>query len=197
MYVSLESSFFCFQKPIQMHVISSSWSDLWFHRLRSVTFTFESKSITQLQRVYIINKILDVSPRLSHLVVAWDDFRYCSRTNMNVKHAHLVLHVHYDDPNPHIDISRLFLLVPGVCCLETSGGHIWLNQNLVKFVLKIIDTFQQLAELTLNKGGIYPFKPEINLAIEQAILTAGNKRLLDSNTYQIIFPKGDKLRIWL
>jgi hypothetical protein len=85
----------------------------------------------------------------------------------NVKHVHLVINVHYDDPNPHIDISHLFLLVPIICCLETSHGHIVSNQNLVKFVWKIINTFQQLAKLTLNKEGIHPFKLKINLTIEQ------------------------------
>jgi hypothetical protein len=172
-------------------------SDLWFSRLRSVTFTFEPVSTTQSQRVYIIDKILHISHRLSHLVVPWNDLRCCSRPNTNVKHVQLELGHHYDNPNKHIRVSRLFQLVPGISCLETSGGNIAFNENLVKFVLKIINTFHQLAELTLNKEAYISIKPEIQLAIRQAIFDASSTRVLTSNTCQIIFPKRNRLRIWL
>ncbi len=172
-------------------------SDLWFSRLRSVIFTFEPVSTTQSQRVYIIDKILHISPRLSHLVVPWNDLRYCSRPNTNVKHVQLELDYHHNNPNKHIHIRRLFKLLPRISCFETSGGNIAFNENLVEFVLKIINTFDQLVELTLNKEAYIPVEPEIQLAVQQAIFAASSERLLTSDTCQIIFPKRNRLRIWL
>ncbi len=180
-----------------MEEIISSWSNRWFSRLRSVTFTFERTSITQSQRVYIIDQILSVSPRLSHLVVACEDLRHCSRSNTNVKHVQLVLHSHCYQPNRYIRPCRLFRLLPGICCLETSDCSIKFNRNLIKFVLKIVNIFHQLVELTLNKEGYISIKPETQWAILEAIYAADSKRLLTSNTCQIIFPKRNKLRMWL
>lgn len=180
-----------------MNEIISLRSDLWFSRLRSVTFTFEAVSTTQPQRVYIIDTILHRSPRLSHLVVPWDDLRYCSHPNTNVKHIQLELNYHYNKPNKLIHVNRLFRLVPGIYCFETSGGNIAFNENLVEFVLKIINRFHQLVELTLNKEDYSPIKSEIQLEIRQAIFAANSKRLLNSDTCQIIFPKRNRLRIWL
>ncbi|CAF2817847.1 unnamed protein product [Rotaria sp. Silwood2] len=153
-----------------MNVVSSSWSNLWFGRLSSVTFAFNDKSIPQSQRVYIIDQILGVSPRLTYLTVEWNYLRYCLHPNKNVKKLELILNVHYIDPNPDIHVNHLFQLLPGICCFVTSGG---------------------------NLEGYCSIKPEIQLELEQAIITSGNKRLLDSNTYQIIFPKRNKLTIWL
>jgi hypothetical protein len=197
MYVLFELSFFCFQTPTQMNETLSSWFDLRLSRLRSVTFTFDPISVVRSQRVYIIDQILDASPRLSHLVVAWNDLRHCSRPNTNVKHIQLELDHHCDMPNKHIHISRLFQLLPRVSYFETSGGNIAFNENLVKFVLKIINTFDQLVELTLNKESYCPVKPETQLTIQQAIFAANSERPLTSNTCQIIFPQRNKLRIWL
>jgi hypothetical protein len=198
MMVSFELSFLCiFQTSISMQEIISSWSNRCFSRLRSVTFNFELNSITQSQRVYIIDQILSVSPRLSHLVVACEDLRNCSRSNTNVKHVQLVLHSHCYKPNKYIRPRRLFQLLPGICCLETSDRSIEFNKNLVKFVLKIVNTFHQLVELTLNKEGSISVKPETKWAILEAIFAADSNRLLTSNTCQIIFPKRNKLRMWL
>jgi hypothetical protein len=180
-----------------MNVTNPLLSDLCFHRLHSVIFSFEYKSMKRSQRVYIIDQILKVSPRLSHLVVEWNDFRSCSCRNTNVRYVHLKLKTNCDDPNAHININHLFQLLPGICIFKTSDRHIAFNQSLVNFVLRIIDTFHQLVQLTLNKEGYVPVKPEKQLEIKQAILDAGNTRLLDSNTYQITFPKGNRLTIWL
>ncbi|CAF3475682.1 unnamed protein product [Rotaria socialis] len=194
---TLHLHYYKMKTSIKLNVTNSLWSDLYFHRLRSVTFTFEYKSMKRSRRVYIIDHILNVSPGLSNLVVDWNDFRSCSCPNTNVRYVHFILKSNYDDPNAHIDVNHLFQLLPGICCFETSDRHIAFNQSLVDFVLKIINTFHRLVELTLNKEGWLPVKPEKQLAIKQAILAADNKRLFDSNTYQIIFPIGDKLTIWL
>ncbi|CAF4014703.1 unnamed protein product [Rotaria magnacalcarata] len=194
---TLHLHYYKMKTPFKLNVTNSLRSDLYFHRLRSVTFTFEYKSMKRSQRVYIIDHILNVSSGLSNLVVDWNDFRSCSCPNPNVRYVHFILKSNYDDPNAQIDVNHLFQLLPGICCFETSDRHIAFNQSLVNFVLKIINTFHQLVELTLNKEGWLPVKPEKQLAIKQAILAADNKRLFDSNTYQIIFPKGDKLTIWL
>ncbi|CAF3958637.1 unnamed protein product [Rotaria magnacalcarata] len=194
---TLHLHYYKMKTPIKLNVTNSLWSDIYFHRLRSVTFTFEYKSMKRSRRVYIIDHILNVSPGLSNLVVDWNDFRSCSCPNTNVRYVHFILKSNYDDPNAHIDVNHLFQLLPGICCFETSDRHIAFNQSLVDFVLKIINTFHRLVELTLNKEGWLPVKPEKQLAIKQAILATDNKRLFDSNTYQIIFPKGDKITIWL
>ena len=188
---------FVFQTFIQSNEFSSSWSHLRFPWLRCVIFAFAHGVIVQSERVYIIDQILHVSPRLSHLTVEWNDLRSCSQSNTNVKHLHLRLYKRYNDPNQYIDISHIFQLLPNICCLETSQGDVRFNENLTRFVVKIVDTFDQLVQLTLNKGGFLRFEPEINVTIEQAILNTGNKRLLNSNTCQIIFPCRNELRIWL
>lgn len=188
---------FVFQTFIQSNESNSSWSHLRFPWLRSVIFNFAPDVIVRSERVYIIDQILHVSPRLSHLTVEWNDLRSCSQSNTHVKHLRLQLYKSCNDPNQYIDINHLFQLLPSICCLETSQGDIAFNENLMRFIVKIVDTFDQLVQLTLNKGGYLRFQPEINVTIEQAIFNTGNKRLLNSNTCQIIFPRRNELRIWL
>jgi hypothetical protein len=186
-----------FQASVVIDLSSPSWCNLWFSRLRSMTFNFEPESLTRLQRVFIVERILAVSPRLSHLVVAWDDLRHCSQVYPKLKHLHLVLYRRFVDPNKYVHVGRLVRLVPGLCCLETSRGETEVDQNLVTFVLNIIDTFHQLVKLTINEDGLYPPKPEAKLSVEQAILASGNKRLLDSTTFQIVFFRRNTLKLWL
>lgn len=151
----------------------------------------------QSERVSIIDQILHVSPRLSHITVEWNDLRYCSRTNTSVKHLRLELYKKYDDPNLYIDINHLFQLLPSIRRLETSNGRIALNENLLKFIVKIVDTFHQLVQLIVNKEGLLPIQPETEIIIKQAIFNTGNKRLLNSDTCQITFARKNELRIWL
>ncbi|CAF3855020.1 unnamed protein product [Rotaria sordida] len=182
---------------IQTNESNSSWPHLWFPWLRSVIFAFAHDSIVRSERVYIIDHILHISPRLSHLTVEWNDLHSCSQSNTNVKHVHLRLYKRYSDPNPYIDINHLFQLLPNICCLETSDGNIALNQNLIRFIVKIVDTFHQLVQLTINKRGLLPLQPETEVTITKAIFNTGNKRLMNSNICQIIFPIRNELRIWL
>ena len=85
----------------------------------------------------IVQQILDASPNLSHLVVAWKDFHNCSQTYSNLKHVHLLLDRLYPEPKEYVNAHRLSQLAPHLCRLETSGANI-INENLVEFVLKII-----------------------------------------------------------
>jgi hypothetical protein len=63
--------------------------------------------------------------------------------------------------------------------------------------VKIVDTFDQLVQLTINKGGFLPLQPETRVTIEEAIFNTGNKQLRNSDICQIAFPRRNELRIWL
>jgi hypothetical protein len=172
---------------------------LWLHRLRSVKFNIQSESIERSQRVAIVTQILDSSPTLSHVVVAWKDFRHCSKTYSNLKHVHLVLDRLYPDfeLKQHFNVRRLAQLAPNLCFLETSNENIMFNENLVKFVLKIIRRFNQLVYLILNRNSCYKSKEEKRKIFKDNLIAAGHGRLLDYNNIQIDFPRQDELCIWL
>jgi len=188
---------FVFQAFPQKNDSISVWSHLCFSSLRSVIFAFDNDVIIRSERVYIIEQILHLSPRLSHLTVEWNDLRLCSQSNRNVKHLRLQLYKRCEDPNLCIDINYLFQLLPRLSCLETCGSNIALNDNLIRFILKIVETFDQLVQLMINRPGYIPIQPEIAKIIEQAIFNTGHKRLLNSKTCQITFPRRNELRIWL
>jgi hypothetical protein len=164
-----------------------------------MTFDFESESelIKRSQRVSIIKQILDTSPNLSHLVVAWKDFRKCSRTYSNLRHVHLLLDRLYPEPKQHVNVHRLAQLAPHLCYLETSDAYITFNENLVKFVLKIICRFHYLVNLTLNKDSLYRSEEKKKIMFKESLIAAGHGRLFDRNNIQIEFPRYDRLCIWL
>ena len=195
--LKLLSFLYVFQIPISTEKIIASWSNRWFSRLRSVTFTFERTSVTQSQRTYIIDQILSISPRLSHLAVTSEYLCHCSHSNPNVKHVELLQASVCSNPYEYIDPCLLFKLLPGIRCLETTKRSMEFNENLVTFIVEIVNTFQQLVELTLNKDGEVLVKPEVQQAILRGIFTAETKRLLTSNTCQIIFPKNNTITMWL
>ncbi len=174
----------------------SHWG-LWLHHLRSVTFNIKSGSIERSQRVAIVKQILDASPNLTHLVVAWKDFRHCSQTYSNLKHVHLILDRLYPEPKQHFNVHRLTQLAPHLCSLETSHATIMFNENLVEFVLKIIHRFDQLVYLILNKDSLYRSKEEEKIIFKDKLIAAGHGRLFDCNNIQINFPRRDELCIWL
>jgi hypothetical protein len=164
--------------------------------LRPMTFDFTSETIERSQRVAIVKQVLDISPNLSHLVVAWDDLRRCSQTYSNLKHIHLLLERLYPEPKQHVNVRRLNQLAPHICCLETSGASIMFNQNLVQFVLKIICRFQQLVNLTLNKDSLYRSEENKKVMFKESLIVAGSGRLFDGDNIHIEFPIYDKLCIW-
>jgi hypothetical protein len=162
-----------------------------------MTFNFEPDSIKRSQRTTIVQKILDTSPNLSHLEVAWKDFRECSQTYSNLKDVHLLLDRLYPEPKQHVNIRRLTQLAPHLCRLEMSGANMTLNKNLLKFVLKIIRRFHQLVYLTLNKNSLYNLKEEKKMMFKEALIAAGDGRLFDCNNIQIKYYRSDAVYIWL
>ncbi|CAF0993440.1 unnamed protein product [Rotaria sordida] len=171
--------------------------DLLFSHLRSMTFEFKSESIERSHRVAIVKQILDASPNLSHLKIHWKDFRHCSQTYSNLKHVHFVLDRLFPEPKQHINVRQLTQLVPHLYSLETSDANIIYDENLVKFVLKIIHRFHQLVYLRLNKDGLYPVKEEKKIMFKERLIAAGHNRLFDCNNIQIEFPGYNGLCIWL
>ncbi|CAF1301281.1 unnamed protein product [Adineta steineri] len=158
---------------------------------------YEMKVIKRSERAYIIDQILYMSPRLSQLTVEWEDLSLCSRSNTNVKHLRLRLNKNCKDPDVYVNINYLVQLLPSICCLETSHGYLSFNENLVKFIVKIVDTIDRLVQLVINKNGLLRLDPKVEVSIEQAIFNTGNKRLLNSKMCQISFPHFNELRIWL
>lgn len=110
---------------------------------------------------------------------------------------HLILDRIYPEPKQHFDVRRLTQLAPHLCSLETSGANIMLDENLVKFVLKIIRQFDQLVYLTLNKNGLYKSKENKKVIFKETLIAAGHNRLFDCNNIQIQFYTHDALYIWL
>ncbi|CAF3626498.1 unnamed protein product [Rotaria sordida] len=158
---------------------------------------YDHKSIERSHRVAIVKQILDASPNLSHLKIHWKDFRHCSQTYSNLKHVHFVLDRLFPEPKQHINVRQLTQLVPHLYSLETSDANIIYDENLVKFVLKIIHRFHQLVYLRLNKDGLYPVKEEKKIMFKERLIAAGHNRLFDCNNIQIEFPGYNGLCIWL
>ena len=168
-----------------------------FPRLRSVIFHFEPDSRHESARFHLVDQILHSSPRLERLTVEWSDLRCCSRSNVNVKYLCLKLYEHSSDPNLLVDIDLISQLLPNLRSLETICGHLAFNENLITFIVKLVDTFDQLVELIINSNGIRVIESDTQLMMERAIFNTGHRRLLDSRVCQIKFPKRDEIEIWL
>ncbi|CAF4297237.1 unnamed protein product, partial [Adineta steineri] len=133
-----------------MSECKSHWN-LSLSHLQSVTFNIQSDSIQQCERIAMIEQILDASPNLSSLVIAWRDFQHCSQKYLNLKHLHLLLNGRFKNPKNYFDIHRLNELVPHLYTLETSDSVMMLNEKLIEFILNISHQFNQLVYLVLNK----------------------------------------------
>lgn len=162
-----------------------------------MTFNFELESIIKSERVTIVKQILDASPNLSHLVVAWKDFCDYSQTYLNLRHVHLILERLYSEPRQYFNVDRLAQLAPYLRSLETSGAIFKLNENLVEFIWKIIHRFDQLVYLLVNKNCFYRSKHENKIIFKERLIAAGRDQLFDCNNIQINFPRDDELCIWL
>ena len=176
--------------------ITTNYSFVLRH-LRSLTFGFELYSYKSVQRVFLLKQILDTSPNLSHLVVPWTDFRLCTRAYSNLKYIHLILRRLHPEPKQHVNVHRLSQLAPNLCRLATSHANIMFNENLVKFVLKIIRRFPKLVYLTLNKDSLYPSKEEKKIIFKERLMTDAHGHLFKDSNIQIkLFPLCDEIRIW-
>ena len=144
------------------------------------------------QRITLITGILDALPNLSHLVVAWKDFRHCSRRYTNVRHLHLIINRRYDNPKSYFNIHRLTQLTPHLNSLKTSYAIIMLNENLVEFILNIIRQFNQLIYLILNKNSNYRTKDQKKLIFINKLIEVNHDEI-----FRFKFYANDELRIWL
>ncbi|CAF0904086.1 unnamed protein product [Adineta ricciae] len=127
------------------------WNLLLSH-IRSVIFKIDTNSIPQYQRTFMVEQILDASPNLSSLQVAWTDFCHCSRKYPNLKHVHILLSGVPIKREPYFDTDRLNELVPHLSVLETGDALLMLNGHLIEFILSIGHRFDQLVYLTVNKN---------------------------------------------
>ncbi|CAF3697866.1 unnamed protein product [Rotaria sordida] len=170
---------------------------LLFNHLRSMIFQFKTERIKETERIYIVKQILDSSPNLSHIEIAWNDFRHCSQKYSNLQHVHLLLDRLCRQAKEPFNIDRLNELAPNLCCLEISGAYLMFNENLVQFIFKIIHRFGQLVYLTLNKDDLYKSKDDKKILFKKRLIEIDNGRLFHSNDIQIVFPQLDKLYIWI
>ncbi|CAF1357040.1 unnamed protein product [Adineta ricciae] len=188
---------FSFDKIKTLFTMDKFCPEQCFPRLRSVIFHFEPDFRHESARFHLVDQILHSSPRLEHLAVKWSDLRCCSRSNVNVKYLCLKLYEHSSDPNRLVDIGLISQLLPNLHSLETSYGHFAFNENLITFIVRLVDTFDQLVELIINSHGIRVIESDTRLMMERAIFNTGHRRLLDSRVCQIKFPKRDEIKIWL
>lgn len=168
-----------------------------FPRLRSVVFHFEPEFRVKSARFHLVDQILHSSPCLEHLTVEWSDLRCCSQSNVNVKYLCLELYKDSCDPNLLVDIDLISQLLPNLRSLETMRGHFAFNENLIKFIVRLVDAFDQLVELIVNSDGIQGIEYDTLLMMERAILNTGHQRLLDSSVCQVEFPNRDRVVVWL
>ena len=162
-----------------------------------MVFNFESQSIASWQRVLIVQQILQASPNLSDLTVAWSDFVHCSQTYVRLKRVHLLLNRKCSEAKEHVNIDRLIELVPNLRQLETSCGYIILNDGLIEFILNIIHRLSRLMILELNKRSASRCKRPQKLAFQLSLKQAIDKHLPGYNNTRIQFSVSDWLCIWL
>jgi hypothetical protein len=172
---------------------NSHWN-LSLNHIQSITFNIELHSINKYQRITLITEILDALPNLSHLVVAWKDFRHCSRKYTNLRRLHLIIDGQYNNPNPEcfLNLRRLTQLTPYLNCLETSDAIMMLNENLVEFILNIIRQFDQLIHLILNKNINYRTKDQKKLLFINKLNETTHDQI-----FHFQFRRYDELRIWV
>jgi len=149
------------------------------------------------QRITMIERILDASPKLAFLAVSWKDFRHCSRKYLNLRHVHLMLNGVYNNPNRYFDIHRLNELAPHLYSLETSDAVMMLNKYLIKFILNINHRFDQLVHLVLNKNCLYRSKDEKKIIFIDKLIAATHDQIFHGNNIHFQFRRYDELRIWL
>ncbi|CAF0811305.1 unnamed protein product [Adineta ricciae] len=98
---------------------------------------------TQIKRPYFKWMSNDIGC-LTQLTTTFeeDDLCLCSRSNTSVKHLRLLLSRNDRDPNAFINIDHLFQLLPSIRCFETTGRYITFNENLMNFIVKIVETLE-------------------------------------------------------
>ncbi|CAF4039957.1 unnamed protein product [Adineta steineri] len=178
-----------------MSKCDSHWN-LSLNHIRSITFNIRSDSIHQCERVAMIEQILGASPNLSSLVIAWRDFRHCSRKYFNLKYVHLLLSGKYKNPKHYFDIRRLNELVPHLYTLETSDSVMMLNKNLIEFILNISHQFNQLVHLVLNKNCLNGSRDKKELKFRDRLIAASHDQIFHGYNMRFRFYGYDELRFW-
>jgi hypothetical protein len=144
----------------------------------------------------MVERILDASPNISSLVIAWRDFRHCSRKYLNLKHVHLLLNGSHENPKHYFDIHRLNEIVPHLYLLETSDAIMKQNENLVEFILNISHQLDQLVYLVLNKNSRYRSKNEQKVIFRDKLIAAIHDQIFHGCNIHFQFHVNDELRIW-
>ncbi|CAF0724874.1 unnamed protein product [Adineta steineri] len=178
-----------------MSKYDSHWN-LSLNHLQSVTFNIQSDSIQQCERIAMIEQILDASPNLSSLVIAWRDFQHCSQKYLNLKHLHLLLNGRFKNPKNYFDIHRLNELVPHLYTLETSDSIMMLNEKLIEFILNISHQFNQLVYLVLNKKCLNRSSSKKKLEFTDKLIAASHDQIFHGYNMHFQFYGYDELRIW-
>jgi hypothetical protein len=170
--------------------------DLSLNYLRSLTFNIKSNSLEECQRIAMVERILDALRNLSSLVVAWKDFHHCSRKYLNLKHVHLLLDGHYNNPKRYFDIDRLHELVPHLHILETSNAAMMLNKDLVEIIVNINHQFDQFVHLILNKHSRYRTKREQKVKFKDNLIAAIHDQKFHCSNIHFEFRICDELCVW-
>ncbi|CAF0741225.1 unnamed protein product [Adineta steineri] len=178
-----------------MSECKSHWN-LSLNHIRSITFNIQSDSIQQCERIAMIEQILDASPNLSSLVIAWRDFQHCSQKYLNLKHLHLLLNGRFKNPKNYFDIHRLNELVPHLYTLETSDSVMMLNEKLIEFILNISHQFNQLVYLVLNKKCLNRSSSKKKLEFSDKLIAASHDQIFHGYNMHFQFYGYDELRIW-
>ena len=145
----------------------------------------------------IAARVLDASPRVTHLTMEWCDLPDQSRVYANLTELHLILERSTNEDRKPFDVDRLAQLVPGLRRLETSAANLIRDQRLLDFIWEIIPRFPQLVHLVINKGSQYPSKPAKKDLFLQLFTTASENRGYNCNTIHLRFCYHDEINICL
>lgn len=101
------------------------------------------------------------------------------------------------EPKQHVNVRRLTQLAPRLCSLVTSSALITYDENLLKFLLKIIRNFNQLIHLAINKDVPYHAKQNRKIMFREKLLATGHGRVFDSTNIRVKCGFYEDLDIWL
>jgi hypothetical protein len=97
-----------------------------------------------------------------------------------------------------IDISILSKSLPRLISLWTSGFELYPDENLAKLIISIVTHFEELVEVTINKGSHFRHC-EISFAQQKIVenLLRNTNMFRNPNRTNIFWTHFTELQIWL
>ena len=153
--------------------------------------------MNESQRVSIVRRILEASPKTTHLAVEWCDLPDCLSSYSNLQSLHLILEHSTCRGRSPFDIERLAQLLPDLQHLETSAAVLMPDEKLVDFILDLIGRFRRLVYIVINKNCYYRSKPRKQIRFLRLFVAACEERGYDGSKIDLRFGRYDEINVWL